>query len=316
MAPPTALLGRKSFFYLAWFCLSAFGLGASSAVGTTLLVNNPVELIQMEADGGTVLPFDTSESIANSKREFQPTLQNRERLTSDENLRLKNRARSEMSPRPGQGFSNSESDLIQEITIAIGFDGHFLSLIKSIYNETVALFLTPESDLYRKALIRANLARKTPKVEDFRAIIVFGDADIQYWLQNNRWADFRTQAMANMAPSALYWLEGDRWAAFHGAIPVSSVGSTPIVQGDNFQAPKTSAQPRNPNAPNFSHTGAYVDGAGRAGYKYKAPDRQLELKGFLLKIFRDLIREPMFYIVTGVIVLVFTSRKIMKLKRQ
>ena len=226
MAPPTTLLGRRVLLYLAWSCLSAFGLGASSAVGTTILVKSPVELIQMEADGGTVLPFDTSESTANIKTELPPTPQNSERLTSNQHLLLKNWARSEFPLRSDQGFPNSESDLIQEIKIAVGFDGHFLSLVKSIYNETVALFLTPETDLYRKALIRANLARATSKVEDFRATILFGDADIQYWLQNNRWADFRTQAMANMAPSTLYWLEGDRWASFHGVIPIPAIGSS------------------------------------------------------------------------------------------
>ena len=321
MAPPTTLLGRRVLLYLAWSCLSAFGLGASSAVGTTILVKSPVELIQMEADGGTVLPFDTSESSANSKRKFQTAPQNSEHLISDKSLRLKNWARAEISPRPGQGFSNSESNLIQEIKIAVGFGGYFLSLVKSIYNETVALFLTPETDLYRKALIRANLARATSKVEDFRATILFGDADIQYWLQNNRWADFQTLAMANMAPSTLYWLEGNRWAAFHGAIPVPSISPTPVSQGENFPVTNPASQPRNPDAPDLLQTGAYSNGAprksaGQTGPKHKTPDRQLDLKNFLLKIFGDLIREPMFYIVTGVIILVFTSRKIMKMKRQ
>ena len=61
---------------------------------------------------------------------------------------------------------------------------------------------------------------------------------------------------------------------------------------------------------------AYRNGAGRTGHSNNAPVDHMNFYAFVVKIVNNMLQNPIFYFVTGFIILVFTARKFLRSKRR
>jgi hypothetical protein len=312
MASLTPVFGRFFYLSLACICLSVINLWPIHAISTPLLAESPVNFIHMEADGGTVLPFDSSATNKSPSGLFRPKQGSAAfQINTPKSTILVGRD-TNILPQTGLYPSNRKVDQIQEINLAVGFDDLFLSLIKSAYDKSASLLLTPRIDLDRQTLIREEIARTSPNQADIKSASAFGDKDMQFWLKNNRWANFQNLAAVNMTPSTLYWLEGDRWASFHSPPPLSTTDLTAKIRPENFQDPninKPSKSTRIKNSPTTNNANR------RPTNKYTPPDPDKGFAKFIYRFLIDAFQEPIFFIVSGVILLAFALGKIIRLNR-
>lgn len=322
MASITPVFGRPFYLSLACICLGVINFWPFHAISTPLLAESQVNFIHMEADGGTVLPFDssaTNKSLSglSQSKQAQPTQAQPEQGSGalridapDSSIHL-NRD-TNILPQIGLYPSNRKTGQIQEINLAVGFDDLFLSLLKSEYDKSASLLLTPKIDLNRQTLIREELARTSPNQANIKAASAFGDKDVQFWLKNNRWANFQNMAAVNMAPSTLYWLEGDRWASFHSPPPLSTTDLAAEIRPETFRDSNIntpSKSVRINNSPTTDNTGR------RSTKRYGGPDPDKSFAKFVVRLLTEVFQEPLFFIVSGVILLAFALLKIIQLNR-
>ncbi|MGY8960575.1 MAG: hypothetical protein ACKVKG_13870 [Alphaproteobacteria bacterium] len=270
---------------------------------TTLRSENSNVSIQMDNDGGTILPF-TPLGASNGNAPLAGV------NGTSVNYNLEDSLRDDFARRPilasGEGLS-----------LNLGVNDLFILLLRAIDGngaEVIASFVR------RNAFIREALLDDASNLENFVSISQFNATGASFGLPDQDWANFRLIALSNMTASASVWLEGRRWASFHGtAFPLDGVGSLKTDDWGresqlNLSSNVASQSGLGPSS-NKQYFGTQSRTRGSSNSKTHEPIWTTTLKEFFLKLLTKILRSPMFYIVVAVIILLIASRQLMRARR-
>jgi len=288
---------------------------AENAKATTLRSENTNASIQMENDGGTVLPFtslDTSNSAA------LPTRTNVIRGKNFEGIFRSDLARRQVlaSSRPVSAPTLPLNQFVGEgVALNLGVKDLFILFLKAIDGNGADVMT---SFIRKNAFIRDALLGDTSNLINFDTISNLNANRAEFGLLDQDWANFRLIAMSNMTASASVWLEGRQWASFHGTVfPLDGIGSLQTEywgSGSLSKSTHSATQQSGLISPttNNQYSSSQNRARGPSADKTHKPIRTTTLKEFVLNMLTRVLRSPMFYIVLAGIALLFASRQLMR----